>query len=452
MSIYDGGTIDNQKPRKPLSTGSQKISLNISGSENQLSAAALNRKLNFAMEMTKFFPEWENQIYDGEENSAKLDKALCQYSQPTEDELGNKTATFGQVLRSTSYGRFNGTNLGGYTNGLEFYDKAGDYDHIKDSVENEPEQPVEELIDNDLWSKVQDSLKNEKRNYYELMMEGIDDKTPEEAFYLMTGMLESRTRILSLFEEMFGGAELSDEQKIAKFDEFIAQFEDKIDNKKLGVLEFALDTKQSFFSRILPMFGQSAEFYQSGDDQAQAGKFFNQLSEKVATYIGIEDFESLTDEQIAQLPKAKKDAILLWDSWLNPQNISAEQNVNPNDTAWGKAGYDKIKVFLDMLTQGNVVGKINDRHNLKTYKEKMQEFDEKKEEEQLDEIAQLKQQAKNKELSKSSMTKQTRKNIEQALVNRQVVKKENTSQTASKYSSAKFNQVISRVAGRVSCK
>lgn len=450
MALFDGSSFDNPKPQKPLAAGSQKISLHINKGENNLSATEFNRKLNFALEVLKFFPDWENQIYAGEKSDEAINIAKEQYAPAKKDENGNIIApSFGEVMRSKTYGQFNGTNLGGYTNDIEFYDYAGDFDHIKDKIDNEPEQPVEELIDPALWEKVQTAMKSENRSYYEIIMDGIEDKTPEEAFNLLVAMLESRTRIVSTMNEVFGAPDQTDAEKIEQFNQFLSQFKDQINNKKLGLLEFLLNTQQSFFSRVFPLFGETDEFYESDLDKQRAGEFFDELSAKISQYIGLDDLEKLTDEQIASLPKEKQDAVLIWDKWLNPEDVIAPaQNINPKDTEWGKADYEKTGEFINELTQENIVGRIGERRDLKIYKQKMEEWQDKKEEEEQEELNQLKRANKNQQEQKALQAKQRRTKIGEAIVNRQTTKI-NPNSGNKKTTRVNYAQVVSRIAGRI---
>lgn len=452
MSFYDGSSIDNPKPQKPITPGSQKISLRVQKGENNLSATEFNRKLNFAMEVMKFFPDWENQVYAGEKNKEKIQQAQNQYGEQYTDAEGETQMSFGQVLRSTSYGQLNGANLGGYTDDVDFYDTAGDFDHLNDGLDNDANTPVEALIDDELWSKVQSSLDGESRNYYELIMDGIEKKTPEEAYYLMVSMLESRTRIASTLNEVFGSADLSDEERKANFQSFLQQYSGQIGEKKLGMLEFLMNTQQSFFSRIFPLFGETSEFYQSEVDKEKAEKFYTDLSAKLAEYTGIADLESLTDEQIAQLPEDKKQAVLLLDKWLNPDDIIAPaQNINPKETAWGEYAYEQTSDFVDQLTQENVISRIMARRSNLQYKQKMEEWEEKKEDQSRDEIMDARLQAKNKELSKSVEAKTRRSKLDQAIVQRKSgkVNLNTNANTGSKTSKSNFGQAVARVASRI---
>lgn len=447
MAIGGNSSIDNPKPSRPIKAGRKKISFNISSIENNQLATELNSKVNFALEVLKFMPKWELQKYEGEINKQNISLAMTQYAPTTNDGEGNNLVSFGNVVRSMSGTTIAGTNMGKYLSGVEFYDEASDFDHLQDQINNEPETPVTANISSELWQKTKEAMLNKEGNYYDIMMEGIDSYTPEEAFYLMTSLLESRERATSFYQDVFGEFGATNQAVRSAVENWLSKYEDNVDNKKLSIVNFFLNVRQSFFSRIFPMFGATNEFYESDLDKSKAQSFFNQLSEKVGRYIGVSDLTKLEELDITSLTAEQEDALLLWNQWVNPEKmLDPEDNVNPQDTEWGEEAYGSFDKFFDLIVHDNLFNRIVYRTQFLDYKESYEKYEEKEEENRIEEVKQEQRTAKRKSEVKATENKSSQKSA--ALKAGGAGKKNKNSGVKNKAGS--FASTLKRIAGRVS--
>ena len=250
-----------QKPRKPMQADTTVIDYSYASSAN------LDKKTNYLMEMLKFLPDYERKGFALEETEADYN----QYGAAVDG-----TPVFGQATGSfKAYGGAYGVA------GLQFMaDNAADFQHLDNAYVSAV--PVNSLISGTLWGKVQNNLKNETRSYYDLMMTGLDDLTPEKAFYVLTAMLESRSRVTSALGEIFGQPAMSDSARIEAFEAWYAQ---NVGDEpgKAAFIQFFLDANQSFVSHVLPLFGGGTEHLQSTLDKTQAQNFMTALQDKIQT-------------------------------------------------------------------------------------------------------------------------------------------------------------------------
>jgi hypothetical protein len=320
------------------------------------SNANLDKKTNYLMEMLKFLPDYERKGFAMEETAADYN----QYG-----ETVDGTPVFGQATGSfKAYGGAYGVA------GLQFTaDNAADFQHLTNAAVSTA--PVNSLISGALWSKVQNTLKNETRSYYDMMMTGLDDLPPEKAFCVLTAMLESRSRVTSALAEIFGKPSMSDDLRIAAFEAWYAQ---NIGDEpgKAAFIQFFLDASQSFVSHVLPLFGGSDEHLQSALDKTQAQSFMTALQNKVQTYIA-----SLSGG-------AKQEAGAIWSAWLNPVDLptAAQNQVAARDTVWGQQVQTVLQKEMDKIINSNLASRISYRFRQKAYEQAKEEYDEKIEEEE----------------------------------------------------------------------
>jgi hypothetical protein len=326
--------------------------------------SVLDKKSNYLMEMLKFLPDYKRKLYAGQ---SVTDADYSQYGMG-EDGL----PAFGAVAANSRayYGAYGVT-------GLQFLtDNAADFQHLDGTqVANTPVNP---LISQNLWSQAMSALADEERSYYELMMDGIDELSPQKAFSVLTAMLESRTRVSNTLAEIFGRPDQSAAQRVSVFDEWFAGNIDgkDADPAKTAFVQFFLNASQTFVAHILPMYGGSDEFYLSSADKTNAQGFMTALSAKVSQYIS-----SLTTAA------DKAAASSIWSEWLHPTTMpSAAQNVDPEDTEWGKQIAETLKVEMNKIVNSNIANRISYRARYKVYKQEKEEYDEKVEEEEKEEL------------------------------------------------------------------
>jgi hypothetical protein len=366
-----------QKPRKPLQADKTVINYSYTSSAN------LDKKTNYLMEMLKFLPDYERKGF-------ALEATEDDYNQY--GKMADGAPVFGKATGSMqAYGSAYGVA------GLQFMaDNAADFQHLDNASISAA--PINSLISGALWGKVQFNLKNETRSYYDMMMTGLDELSPEKTFYVLTAMLESRSRVTSTLAEIFGKPTMSDSARFAAFETWYAQ-NTGAEPGKAAFLQFFLDANQSFVSHVLPLFGGSDEHLQSAADKTQAQSVMTALKDKVQAYIA-----SLSGA-------AKQEASAIWSAWLNPDDLpTAEQNyVSARETTWGRQVQDVLQKEIDRIINNNLVSRISYRFRQKAYERAKEEYDEKIEEEEKFEFEREKKvketQAKNKELEEKIAAK-----------------------------------------------
>ncbi|GBR77606.1 hypothetical protein RDn1_265 [Candidatus Termititenax dinenymphae] len=268
-------------------------------------------------------------------------------------------------------------------NGLQFSaDNAADFQNM-DGAQGDA-APLNALISTTLWTKIQGSLKNETRSYYDIMMEGANDLDPESAFAVLTAMLESRTRVSSTMTEIFGSPDQTDAQRVAAFGRWYAESGLASDPVKSGFFQFFMQAEQSFVSHILPMYGQSAGFIESDLDKAKLQTFLINMQNQIAQYTGLTAAQLNNPDNASLLSGDKKAAFLIWQAWLNPEENmpTAEQNVELRSTAWGEEVFEKLQGEMDKIINQNIASRVAYRQRYEKYKKEKEEYEEKIEEEE----------------------------------------------------------------------
>ena len=238
-----------------------------------------------------------------------------------------------------------------------------------------------------------------------MMMEGIKEKNNEDAYCLMVSMLESRTRAWNALKSIVGSPSDPDTKRIAVFNNWYEENKGVIGAGKLGFLRFFLDIQQSFVSHILPMFGDSAEYCQSEKDKMKSEKMMDILAEKIGDYIGI-DLDNVTDEELAALTPEKRQALQLWNKWLNPDEFfTAEQNMDPLSQDWSENVYDTLQDAIDAVINLNIGAGAVTRQRFAKYKTDMEDYNDEVEEEKKLETDAEKKQRKLKEEQKAYLQK-----------------------------------------------
>ena len=383
MSDFDSISALIPKPHRPQGADSQGINY----SSVDPNSAGFHTKVNYLMEMMKFFPDYEREIYAGADQ-ATITAAENQYAQAQ----NNVTPQFGAVVRSMSDGavraNFEARNVGG----LQFTDKAmADYEHLDEQTLGS--RPITPGITTDLWQKVQSALKDEKGSYYDTMMQNsIASASPEKAFYVMVSMLESRSRIASGMSAIFGSPTLSGAERKATFDAWYQQNQDKYSAGEIGFLKFFLDIQQAFVAHANPLFGGSTEQVESPLDQTRAQQFTDTLRDKVALYL-----------------QAHPEQTSLWTAFINPASAlpTAAQNTDPLSDSSMQSVYQKLNAEMDKVVQTSLGSKSIARSRQKKYKADMESYEDQVDEErqiQNDEEKNIrKSQAENKaDLDKSA--------------------------------------------------
>lgn len=220
---------------------------------------------------------------------------------------------------------------------IHFTPNAGDFNHI-DSEKGEfstaglfdPTETTLADISAGRWAEVKNLLSGENRSYYEIAMDNegnLPDCSNKEAYLLMIGMLESRTRVWLTMEELFGAFNETDDQKrIAIIDAWVSDIENDLNPENITLLSLFLDSQESFINRISAFYGAGADKYLSYEDKQRIPNFFENLKIKVATYR--EELQAAgADAEVAELDK-------LWGLWIAPsEDTEAYPNYKTYDWA-----------------------------------------------------------------------------------------------------------------------
>lgn len=395
MTDLDSSSLFIQKPRKPQQVDAQGVDYGI----NDPRAKNVHTRVNYLMEMMKFFPDYERKMYAGAEQQDII-AAMQQYAEPQE-ENGLITPRFGDVVRSMSGEAIRANAQGSSVRGLQFEDKEiTDYEHLDNQTLET--KPVTAGLDQALWNKVKAALKNEKDSYYDIMMKNkVAEYTPEKAFYVMVSMLESRTRIYSAMGDIYGTPDMSGEQRQTIFNQWYAANKDSVSEGELGFLRFFLDLQQSFVAHANPLAGGSDEQVESSIDKERSAQFFNTLSDKVQEYLTI-------NPELGNL----------WKAWVNPTvAISPEQNTDPLQDTAVKSIYDKLALEMDKVVSASLGSKSVTRSRYRKYKTDMEDYETKVDEErqqQADSDKRLRQQQATERSLQEKLAAQARASRAQA--------------------------------------
>ena len=322
------------KPRKPIRADSKGIGFNAHSRKEFL------KQVNSMMQMTRFMPNYEKKLYAGK-GQEELLESMSQYGDPYEDENGYLTASFGKVQRAKGKDgesiRAAGQAQG--VTGLYFDDQENLNDRIYVAglePEDYDDYTANPLINEELWAYANELLEDEERSYYEIIMEqGLGEMNPTEAFGLLVSMLESRTRVWGGMDQVFGSPDLSGTERIQVFKEWMDQNQGELQMGQLGFLQMFLDIEQSFNSHVLPLFGGSADYIHSEEDRNNVQAFMNQMSTKIAQFVGVADLSNISDEELQQMSNRQLQAVEIWDAWLNPDRKDIiNQNQDIKEQEW----------------------------------------------------------------------------------------------------------------------
>lgn len=331
------------QPKKPIPLDKKTIDYSYTKSNS-----SLDKTTNFLMEMLKFMPDYERKSFD----ASAEDADFVQYG----DLDAEGVLTFGQVMANMGF-------LGGAygVKGLQFTaDNAADFQHLDGTqIAN---LVTNSLISEDLWNKAMKSLADEPRSYYDLMMTGINDMSLEQTFYVLTAMLESRTRVNDMLTAIFGHDGQTDAQRIQAFQSWYSAYAGDTDEAKAGFLQIFLKASQSFTAHIMPLYGQSDALYLDTQDKQNAQDFMTTLTERIEQYIA-----TLSGE-------AKTEAQNIWNAWLNPVNMPGTYDVA--ETSWGKEILDKLQAEMDKIIHGNIAGRVAYRARYEKYKKDKEKYEE----------------------------------------------------------------------------
>ncbi|GBR76681.1 hypothetical protein NO2_1192 [Candidatus Termititenax persephonae] len=366
-------------------------------------SAAVDRNANYLMEMLKFMPGYERKGFTSTDTSEDYE----QYGKTAADG----TPIFGKVAGlGKAYGNAYGMS------GLQFTsDNAADFENLDGSTQ---EQPLNTWVGS-VWAKIQGSLKNENRSYYEIMMDGADNLSPEQAFASLAVMLESRTRVNSAMTEIFGSPDENDAVRLATFNRWYDESGLATDPVKSGFFQFFMNANESFLSHILPMYGQSNEFVESTLDKTRLQNFLTSMKQKIAQYIGISEVQLDNPGSASQLSGDRRAAFEIWRAWLNPENSmpTADQNTGLKETDWGKQVYEKLQGEMDKIIHQNIAGRVAYRQRYEQYKKDKEEYEEKIEEEEKIELEQEKAAQKKRAEEKALLEKIAEQNRAAAKAN-----------------------------------
>lgn len=278
-----------------------------------------------------------------------------------------------------------------------------------------------------VWGSIRDAGGSE--GYYHIAKDisgdisanGTSSMTPEQSFYLMCSMLESRDRVLGVFKDIFGddpSVLTDDEAVIDHITTWLASFT-KVDPHNLGVLKMFFEMQTDFINTVDAYMNCSTYWGGSLTAQTSAadtdiGGFAGDLISKVNTYIGT---LSGTQHDAAsallskwQTPCQRWDNVSgQWTAELTP--VNADWHVNDSGS-WVEFFQDRMDEHVSKGIIRHFVARIHDRSETREYKAKMEEYEEKKWDEIQQEIflrqVQAKKAMEQKKLLKALMGKKRR--------------------------------------------
>jgi len=429
MNPFGSDYIDIPKPKKPGKLDRLKFSYRLQGDENKTTSDNMQKKVNYLMEMLKFFPEYEKKKLQGI-GGKEYDDSLKEYGYE-EDAEGNITPLFGEVYQCGTETEFARSGHLREIDELQIANEAaGDFNHYnieegEDEIltPSEINDPITPGLDSDTWKEVVTDLDTVKESYYDLMKKGIGDISDKRAFSIMISMLESRNRGMSVFKEIFGDPTKRASKRFVNFKDWNKDIKDDLKPWKLGFLSFFLDIEQSYFNRINPMFGKSTNGIVSESDKLASQNFFGDLTTKVESYINTLSGDKKTQAQT------------LWNNWKNPTDIP-ETTTKDFREDWANQQIIKIldKDFDKLVVQNITINALN-RTKAKKYKEDKQKY-----EEELDERMWEDLQTKKAQKKRTAEVKKT--------LNKIKIKDKKNKALLKKYSnkSLKYNKLANRSA------
>ncbi len=319
MSLFDYYP-DIPKPGKPLLGTRREARLAPSDLSKTEQFSLMQKRVNYLAEMMKFMPDAERAGYAGlsedDEDVKNEWDSYGEIARTSEEE--STVGHYGNVVRDLQadgnpygYGA-----LQSYEE-IDLLSEAGDFNHIdaekggfKSTLLFDAEKSSMSNISAGLWEETKAFLKGQNKSYYEIAMEhggNLSDLSDKDAFLLMVGMLESRTRVWLTMEELFGKFDETDDQKrIAIIDGWVAAAENELNPENISLLSVFLDTQESFTNRLAGFYGDTSA-YMSLEDTERTSAFFEALQAKVMSYA---DSLGATD--------AGDEVRELWDEWVAP--------------------------------------------------------------------------------------------------------------------------------------
>jgi hypothetical protein len=523
MSLFSNYA-DIPKPKKSMHVDKKKVKLSPDEMNDVEAFKWLHQKTNYLTEMMKFFPDMENQEYGTHtEDDDEILEMMKQYGSVAETaEAENTPGHFGHVKRDFSeQGLARGYGMGDSYEEVDLNPEAGEFEHIdaeiggfEDVEVYDPKESSLAGMSAELWSEVQECLAKENRSYYEIAMDNNGELTEysnKEAYLLMSGMLESRTRVWLTMEELFGSFNETDDQKrIAVIDSWVAMAEKGLDPQNIALLSLFLDTQESFINRISAFYGAGTGGYLSYEDKERIPNFYNKLQEKVQAY----RFELESSGKMAEVAELDE----LWETWTapaddqdayphydryswatTPGNILANENSeederqvayqtkglepseykglrsaeveieqpdgsiiigNPYDQIWGTHIQGVFTKLVDKYVAKNLIASIFNRRKNKNYAKKKEEYEQKIWDRMLWEKAMAKasakkktQRAKTENKIKASTRKQkiqSEKLLKQALAKKRAAMKQAVGKTRSKIGASRraASRGVQKLAGK----
>jgi hypothetical protein len=300
----------------------------------------LQKRVNYLAEMMKFVPDFERAGYAGlsEDDEAVMGDWDAYGTLAATAEEESLPGRYGNVKRDLNAdGTPAGYGIARSYEELDLMPTAGEFNHIdatkggfNSSQLFDSETSSLANMSSATWEETKAFLKTQTKSYYEIAMEhggDLSDLSNKEAYLLMTGMLESRTRVWLTMEELFGKFdEKNDEKRIAIIDGWVAAAEQELNPENISLLSVFLESQESFTNRLSGFYGGTMDGYLSSEDKTRTSAFFNALQEKVTAYAGELEAMGETDK--------KTEVTDMWDMWVAPaQDESAYPNYGGYDWA-----------------------------------------------------------------------------------------------------------------------
>lgn len=217
---------------------------------------------------------------DGDGGITNLD-SIIKWGRDGHDGLGAWDTNWvaGQHHRVGSFGPWGsedgsgiaGGGLGANFKNIDFIAEGSDWNHIYRRNSKEPDSTAIEdkayFVDDMLrnagcsWSQVTELLKDEfsGQSFYEIVMsrsyknaDGSDWLTPEQAFLLTAGLLESRERAWEAMKQLFGPVTSSrnDGEMIAAIDSFVKKQNSYMNSHELALFPLFFYMQHSFTNQV----------------------------------------------------------------------------------------------------------------------------------------------------------------------------------------------------------
>jgi hypothetical protein len=408
------GSLTLKMPLKPVKMeGPTALDTSALGGNVAANTSFLN-VVNSLAQAFKFLPKYDQMNYqysystlDGDPATKALyESALSEFDWSDNSVFGDYSKQYDPSGTSDPGGirRSWGEHVGESYKNLNFQAGASDW-NLVDTVDADDSSILDDI--NAYFSGEWDDIKTTGagKSYYEIAKNGIGNLTAKESFDLMASMLESRERVFSALRGMFGEtADLSSNQAVQdNFTKWLSQYTD-LDPHNIAILSMFFGMQTDFVNTIDAY--MNCNTYWGGDLTTQGattdlGTFGSDLISKVNSYIsGLSD----TSQQSAAQRLLSKwtDSTERWDKvgdkWTGEMSTATEDN-------WVKYFQTEIRKYIDQDVMRVIVGNIMNRSMDREYKAKKADYDSKKDDLQLDEIAQQRMMAKNKAEAKRNTVK-----------------------------------------------